>query len=167
MRRRRSLEEVTQLKASQVKDVRAVILNEQNGRCWICGCIPKIPCLDHEHKKRRGGSGKIRGVLCNNCNSFLAKSENNCVRYTISKEELPDTLRKMADYLEKKQYPMLHPSEVEKPKKLKKASYNKMYAWHKKNNTEARVAAYPKSGTLIKPLQRMFEMAGVEPEFYK
>lgn len=155
-----------QLKSSEIREVRATILKSQGGICLICGNPPKIACLDHEHKKRIGGSGLIRGVLCNTCNAFIAKSENNCVRYGIDRENLPAILRSMADYLEKKHYPLIHPSEATKPPKLMKTSYNKMLKWHKNNGSSARVAPYPRSGKLTKPLEKMFEMAGIQPEFY-
>lgn len=164
---------VKQLKSTDVKTLRADILAQQGGRCLICGKVPKIACLDHEHSKKVGGSGLVRGVLCNSCNVFLAKSENNCKRYNVSLDELPSILRAMADYLEKPHYPYKHPSEAPKRKIVTKASYNEMLRWHKKNGSAKRVANYrydkrdrPAQG-LTKPLAKMFEMAGVEPKFYK
>jgi len=162
-----------QLKSKDVPIVRLNILNEQDGLCPICSEEVKDPCLDHDHRRKRGGTGQIRGVLCRMCNSFVAKSENNCVRYNIQKDDLPDVLRNIANYLEKTHYPLIHPSEGPKRKVVTKASYNKMLRWHKENGTARRVAAYrysakdkPAQG-LTKPLANMFEMAGVEPEFYK
>jgi len=41
----------------------------QNGRCAICGKFfnePSDACVDHNHK-----TGKVRGLLCPNCNSAL------------------------------------------------------------------------------------------------
>lgn len=43
------------------------LLNKQNNKCVICKKIPnKKLGIDHCHK-----TGKIRGLLCNNCNSAL------------------------------------------------------------------------------------------------
>ena len=42
---------------------------KQNGRCAICGRFfdkPSNACTDHNHK-----TGKVRGLLCPNCNSAL------------------------------------------------------------------------------------------------
>lgn len=52
------------------------MLKEQNGMCKICGT--KTPRgkgtfhVDHSHK-----TGKIRGLLCNNCNAVLGFSNDN------------------------------------------------------------------------------------------
>jgi hypothetical protein len=50
-----------------------VIYKEQRGVCAICGSLPDLPkhgvarlVVDHDH-----ATGKIRGLLCNNCNSGL------------------------------------------------------------------------------------------------
>jgi len=154
-----------QLKANEIKEYRAMILErDQNGKCAICGKEPSRPCLDHHHTKRVGGTGQVRGVLCSNCNVFLAKSENNASRYGISKDDLPGILRAMADYIEKDQYALIHPSEAPKPKRLMKSSYNELkraYSGKKK------FPEYPRSGKLTKPLERLFEAYGIKPKFYK
>lgn len=45
------------------------ILNEQGGRCACCGLSKSDEtwCVDHDHR-----TGKIRGVICSNCNSGLS-----------------------------------------------------------------------------------------------
>jgi hypothetical protein len=171
---KRILQNLIQLKSSDVANVRENILHEQQGICLVCKneIEQGTACLDHDHKKKVGGTGRIRGVLCRNCNIFVAKSENNCKRYGISKAELPQVLRNMADYFERDQYPLIHPSEAPKKKVVTKASWNKMYSWHAKNGTAKRIKPYLMRGNkkvqgLTKPLKKMFEMAGVEPEFYK
>jgi len=154
-----------QLKQKDIKPIRDMILNEdQSGICLICGKEPKIACLDHSHKKRIKGTGLIRGVLCSSCNVFIAKSENNCMRYGFSQNELPDILRSMAEYLERDHYPYIHPSEAPKPKKLKKRSYNVL---KKAYIGRAKFYSYPKSGYLTKPLARLFEEYNIVPQFYK
>lgn len=52
--------------------------------CEICGSTKRI-CYDHNHQ-----SGIFRGWLCNACNVALGCVSDN-----------PETLRKLADYLEK------------------------------------------------------------------
>ncbi len=50
------------------------ILKKQDSKCAICGATKKrknlksfFLCVDHDHR-----SGKIRGILCNKCNTALA-----------------------------------------------------------------------------------------------
>jgi hypothetical protein len=147
---------------SEVETIRSILSHEQEGICPICKKKIKTPCLDHQHKKRIKGSGLIRGVICSTCNVFLGKIENNCTRYSISLEELPQILRNIAEYLDKEHLPYLHPSEVEKPKKLKKSSYNALM----KIVGSHQFPSYPKSGKLTKPLKQLYEDFEVEPEFY-
>ena len=154
-----------QLKSKDIPVYRKKILKEdQDGLCAICGNPPRTPCLDHHHKKKIKGTGRIRGVVCSNCNVFLAKSENNAVRYGISHEELPEILRSMADYLEKDQYDLIHPSEKPHVPKLQKNSYN---ALRRVYNGKAKFPPYPKSGKMTKPLRKLFKRFSIEPKFYK
>jgi epoxyqueuosine reductase QueG len=63
-------------------------LANQGGGCQICGlaCVSgKRLAVDHDHK-----TGKIRDLLCNNCNGGLGKFQDN-----------PELLIKAADYLRK------------------------------------------------------------------
>lgn len=154
-----------QLKSSDVSKLRKFILKKQGGKCAICKNETDDPCLDHSHTKRTKGTGLIRGVLCRKCNVFIAKSENNCVRYGIDQKDLPTILRSCADYLERKHLPYIHPSEKPKDPKLMKSSYNKL----KKalEGTDFKCPAMSKSGKLTKPLQRAFDHCGITPEFYQ
>lgn len=52
--------------------------------CSVCGSPGRI-CFDHNHK-----TGKFRGWLCSGCNLALGNVRDS-----------PETLRKLADYLEK------------------------------------------------------------------
>lgn len=72
------------------------MLQSQNGRCAICGTTdPKTRtsgchvkssfCVDHCHK-----TGKVRGLLCMECNTGLGKFKDN-----------PDTLTAAISYLNK------------------------------------------------------------------
>ena len=67
------------------------MLEGQNGVCAICerpetttrmGKLRPL-CIDHNHK-----TGKIRGLLCSNCNQALGKFKDN-----------PETLMRAAKYL--------------------------------------------------------------------
>ena len=165
-----------QLKSKDVPKLRNFLLKKQEGKCLICDKKTDHPCLDHSHIKRVKGTGLIRGVLCSRCNIFIAKSENNCVRYGISQEDLPTILRSCANYLEKPHLPYIHPSEAPKPKKLMKSSYNKLVKTHLKNLMKPnfygnghvpKLPDFPKSGKLTKPLEKMYELYELKPEFYK
>lgn len=54
------------------------LLTEQNGRCIICSVILNnkvrnaAPCVDHDH-----ATGKIRGVLCRQCNVGLGNFKDS------------------------------------------------------------------------------------------
>lgn len=69
------------------------LFNSQNGMCAICNRTNnnKNPSyknlnIDHNHQ-----TGKVRGLLCHNCNIILGLTKDN-----------PNILRKAADYLERK-----------------------------------------------------------------
>lgn len=56
---------------------------EQDGKCKICFSNETVLCIDHCHK-----SGKIRGLLCSNCNTTLGLMNDD-----------PERLKRAADYL--------------------------------------------------------------------
>jgi len=61
------------------------ILEEQGGLCYLCGQNDfRNLAVDHCHK-----TGKVRRLLCSNCNMGLGKFNDN-----------PDLLRKAANYVE-------------------------------------------------------------------
>lgn len=149
-----------------ISTLRDTLSQKQGGFCLICKRKLNAPCLDHNHKKRIKGSGQIRGVLCRSCNVMLGKIENNCVRYSISQEELPEILRSMACYLERPHLPYIHPSDAPKTPKLKKSSYNKLKKIMKDAPSRKKCPEYPKSGKLTKPLEALYKEFQLEPEFY-
>ena len=61
------------------------MLDTQSNLCSICGTEMSKPHIDHCHK-----SGKVRGILCRDCNLVLGFAKDK-----------PDILRKAAEYLEK------------------------------------------------------------------
>lgn len=69
------LNEMRQLKGKGTKDYvscRDEILEKQNKRCAICGEVPQVPQLEHDHK-----TWQIRGVTCAPCNILLGAIESN------------------------------------------------------------------------------------------
>lgn len=64
------------------------MLSEQGGVCKVCGEGPsgrfKYLCVDHCHTP-----GRVRGLLCHNCNKALGMVKDDVIR-----------LRALADYLE-------------------------------------------------------------------
>lgn len=155
---------IKQLKQKDIPKLREEILQEQNYICPICGEYITSPALDHHHKKKIHGTGQIRGVLCRNCNVLLGKMENNCTRYEIEQKKLPFVLVNMSEYLQRKHYPYMHPSESKKISKLKKSSYNKL---KKAVNGAQKIPEYPKSKRLTKQLKILFDKYKIIPEFYK
>ena len=155
-----------QLRFKDISEYRDKILKDQGNICLISGKMPNRPVLDHHHKKKIKGTGLVRGVIDSNMNVFLAKIENNAKRYGISNEDLPYILRNIANYLEKEHYPLIHPTEAPKIKKLKKRSYNKLLKEHKKRKPRKKFPLYPKSMKLTKPLEKLFKEYDMQPEFY-
>ena len=55
------------------------LLAEQNGQCAICGTDKPGRygrfCVDHDHR-----SGKVRGLLCHNCNHGVGKFKDSAAR---------------------------------------------------------------------------------------
>ena len=61
------------LKAKDISGFRDKVILQQDGKCWLCEIDLKTvtPCLDHDHE-----TGRIRGVLCQNCNGIEGKIKN-------------------------------------------------------------------------------------------
>lgn len=75
-----------------IEQKRAMIVG-QGGRCAACGQdILRLPTreqhLDHDHRKKKGDPGFIRGVVCKGCNTAIG----------FAKED-PDRLVRIAHYL--------------------------------------------------------------------
>lgn len=52
----------------------AALISKQNNLCAVCGEKQerKVLCVDHDHK-----TGKVRGLLCGNCNVGLGNFRDN------------------------------------------------------------------------------------------
>lgn len=48
------------------------LVEQQKGRCKICGKVPLKLVVDHDHI-----TGKVRSLLCYNCNTGLGQFEDN------------------------------------------------------------------------------------------
>ena len=77
-----------QLKFGITFDAYTKMLVDQNGVCAICftsnwGHNRKRPAVDHDHK-----TGKVRGLLCTQCNLALGYFEDNPERFISASQYL-------------------------------------------------------------------------------
>jgi hypothetical protein len=63
------------------------MLLKQEGKCAICKDLLKKPCIDHCHT-----TGKVRGLLCNNCNFALGYIEKGL-------KKIPNLYEVITEYL--------------------------------------------------------------------
>ena len=151
-------DEDQQIYIKGIRFLRESFIAKQNNICPICKRELVKPVLDHHHTKRIKGTGKCRGVLCATCNVFLGKIENNCVRYCIPRENLPDILRAVAILLEKKQTPYIHPNERPKAKRIGKRDFNRIIKYYfQMFPGRKKLPVYPKSGKMSKELAELLE----------
>lgn len=57
------------------------LLEEQDGRCALCESEMKRAVVDHDHD-----TGKVRGLLCDTCNTGLGKFGDNAERLEAAAE---------------------------------------------------------------------------------
>jgi hypothetical protein len=117
------------IKPSEVKVVREELLDQQNGKCAVCGGAPKIPCLDHNHQ-----TGAIRGVLCSGCNAYEGKISK--WKHFAQVDDLPNWLRGLATYLETHstdQTGLLHPTHFTPDEKKARAKKRRQKKLEQKN----------------------------------
>ena len=155
-----------QLKTSDVPKLRKWMLRKkQKGKCLICKKKAERPCLDHHHKKKIKGTGLIRGVICSNCNVFLARIENNAMRFGIKNEDLSKILSNISKYLNRPQYPYIHPSEKVKELYLGKRSFNTLKILHDTRYPRRKPIEYPKSGKMTVKVLALFVEFKIEPKY--
>lgn len=164
------------IKTSELAKLRQELLEQQNYICPITKSelLFENSVVDHQHVFSKAeilgqnGSGMIRGVIDRFANMLLGKIENSFQRTGLRNNgyHLPDLLRAMADYIENNQTEYLHPSEMPKPKKITKTSFNTLLKKLKETNYSKKLPEYPKSGTLTKPLEELFNANGIEILYY-
>ena len=160
-------EELIQLEQKDIKVIREKITIEQNNVCPIANIT--IPdgnhTLDHQHMTKRetrgvDGAGTIRGVLDYRANAWEGKVSKSFVRCGLAKEvDLVVALRNLANYLEREPYPMIHPNEKPKEKKLLKRPFAKIKKLYAEEFPKRKLLEYPKSGkatVLIKELSEKY-----------
>ncbi|MDC0366804.1 endonuclease VII domain-containing protein [bacterium] len=160
-------------KKGEVAKYRNKLRQLQGNLCAICTepLSGSGVSLDHQHKNKDAevgfnGGGLIRGVLCRECNAFEGKIWNNSKRYG-KHSHLPTFLRRVADYLERENYPWIHPSEKPKPKvrPLHKRQYAKLkIAYEAHPKLRAVFPAFPEKGKPTKKLLNLFERFGIPPQ---
>ena len=127
--------------------------------CPICKNNIEKPVIDHEHKKKVKGTGRIRDAICSNCNVFIAKAENNCKRYGINLEELPEVLKNVSEYFTTQQYNMIHYTEKDSRPTLSKTLANKVIKyWEYLYPGKRKKLRYPKSGILTKDWEEALKL---------
>jgi len=125
----KNIKEVEFITHDQLSSLRDKMIIDQKNICPICNREIEQPVVDHHHISKVGGDGCIRAVICSMCNTFIARSENNCKRHKIPQELLPTVLRNMADYFENVKTNIVHPNEKKKYKPTEmfnKTQYNKV-----------------------------------------
>lgn len=118
--------------------------------CPICNKEINNPVVDHQHKKKVRGTGRIRNNICSNCNVFIAKTENNCTRFKIAQEELPEVLKNISEYFGAQQYNIIHYTDKESRPTLSKIQANKVLKYWEYLYPGKKKLSYPKSGILTK-----------------
>jgi hypothetical protein len=164
-----------QLKQKEIKSLKIHLHKKQKRICPILGTKFKASkmVLDHQHKTKKekigkNGAGLARGAIHFQANVLEGKITNAFKRYGLAKFgiTLPDFLRNLADYLERENLPYIHPNEKPPKKKLMKRSYNKLRKLYDKKPIKSKFPDFPKSGKLIKPLEKLYNHYGLQPEFY-
>lgn len=148
--------ESVQLEAKDIPALRDRLLKEQGGVCAICGKVPDVPCLDHEHGKRFGGSKKIRGSICRGCNSAEGRTVNAIKRIGVKIQDIPDWLESLAKYLRKDHYQYIHPTE-KTVVKINKTTFKALMVKYLEKYPKKKALVYPKNGKASKRLQEIIK----------
>jgi Recombination endonuclease VII len=165
--------EYIQLRQKDIPVYRERIAEEQNFVCAICiGPLVSGASLDHQHKTKAetigvNGAGLIRGVLCRDCNVFEGKIWNNSKRFGKF-DDLPQFLRNLADYLEKDNYPYIHPREAPQVQKVSKRQYNKLVkAYSDQTALKAKLPPFPGKRKPSQKLLSLFTRFNISPYILK
>lgn len=140
------------LNPKELNELREYLLKNQDYKCAICSKdISEKSHLDHQHTLKsenlgENGAGLIRALLCPNCNNYLGKVENNAKRFSIF--NLPEILRRIADYLEQPNIDVLHPSE-KRFETISKSEFNKLC------KLSGKKLKYPYKGKITKQLKEL------------
>ncbi len=116
---------IWQARSKTIKAIRDMYALRQKQKCVICDRPLEKPTLDHVHTKKVKGTGLVRNTICNMCNTYIARVENNASRHALSNKDLPDILRNMANHLEQEKK-IIHPTEQPKRKKVGKREWNRV-----------------------------------------
>lgn len=97
------------LRPKDVPPLREKMAKEQGGLCALCqsSLHDKVACLDHDH-----ATGRIRAVLCQNCNGIEGKI-HNLARRARRDRTVDDFLHAILAYWKFHRdacQPILHPS---------------------------------------------------------
>lgn len=162
-----NVQDLRQIKSTEVKELREKILEKQGYRCAICGkeITLENSVLDHQHKQRKSdingenGNGQIRGVLCQEDNLCEGKIWNSIGRFQGARtpQDRINWLRKLIEYYSKDPYPFIHPTEKVPEKSVSKRQYNKL------KKVCPKVPEYPKSTHLTKRLKELFDKYKINP----
>lgn len=162
------LNELTPLTQSTQNALKANLI-EECSICPLCGNELQKPVLDHQHLTNAetigvNGAGLVRGVVCNQCNAFLGKLENNSKRFGIV--DLPSFLINAAKYLQQDNLPYIHSSETRRLRvKFGKAEYNKLikaYCLKTGKSKDYAIKKYPYNKYLTKTLKKLQESINIE-----
>lgn len=120
------------LKVKDIPAFRQALIERQQGECFICRVKldTVVACLDHDH-----GSGRIRAVLCGNCNGIEGKIFNLCRRAKRERDETGFLVSILDywDYWQKNPRPELHPThKTDDEKRLRR---NKKARLRRKKNS--------------------------------
>ena len=150
------------LKRTDLPKLRKTLYEKCDGVCPLCN--QKIDyrnsVIDHNHTTKQ-----VRGMICRNCNTVEGKLRNAFIRYGLKDVDYQKWVYNLSDYL-KHEMNLIHPREV-KPRKLKKSSYNKLKKYYTKyESSSPNFPEYPSSARMTKKLEKLFNEAHIEPEFY-
>jgi hypothetical protein len=150
--------ELILLTQAKLDELRKKQYKKQNGKCAITG-LPydyKDCVFDHKHKRKTDplggpeGLGLLRGVIGKNVNTFEGRIYKNFKRYGLSEDiELPDLLRRIADYLENPPMPQIYVHPKERPKRIKLSKLDYWVIcrfWFLEHPRKRTLPKYPKDG---------------------